>query len=84
MGNLEELDFSDFKDDYNMSEDLDMFGGCLGIIDEGVGLFVFKFSNLRKVNLFGNYLILDNFVVFFSEKCSNLEEIVLKNCIFVI
>lgn len=83
MGNLEELDLSDPKDDYNMSEDLDMSGGCLGITDEGVGLLASKLSNLRKVNLSGNYLISDNSVVSLSEKCPNLEEIVLKNCTFV-
>uniref|UniRef100_A0A7C8ZBF2 F-box/LRR-repeat protein 15-like leucin rich repeat domain-containing protein n=1 Tax=Opuntia streptacantha TaxID=393608 RepID=A0A7C8ZBF2_OPUST len=83
MGNLEELDLSDPVDDYNVSGDLDIAGGCLGITDDGVDLLASKLCNLRKVNLSGNYMISDKSVMSLAEKCLNLEEIVVKNCTFV-
>lgn len=83
MCNLEELDVSDPKDDYCVNGDLEFTGGGLGITDDGIGMLASKLSKLRKVNLSGNYFISDKSVVNLSEKCLNLEEIVVKNCTFV-
>ncbi|KMT06388.1 hypothetical protein BVRB_7g160670 [Beta vulgaris subsp. vulgaris] len=83
MTNLEELDVSDPKDDYDLSGDVEIIGGGLGITDDGVDLVASSLSKLRKINLSGNYFVSDKSVVSLSEKCSNLEEIVVNNCTFV-
>uniref|UniRef100_A0A803L761 F-box/LRR-repeat protein 15-like leucin rich repeat domain-containing protein n=1 Tax=Chenopodium quinoa TaxID=63459 RepID=A0A803L761_CHEQI len=85
IANLEELDVSDPKDDYCVTGDgdMDVSGGGLGITDDGIDLIASKLTKLRKVNLSGNYFVSDKSVISLSEKCLNLEEIVVKNCTFV-
>ncbi|KAL2936170.1 F-box/LRR-repeat protein 4 [Bienertia sinuspersici] len=83
MTNLEELDVSDPKDDYCVNGDMEINDGGLGITDDGVDLLACNLSNLRKVNLSGNYFISDKSIISLTEKSSNLEEIIVKNCTFV-
>ncbi|KAK9690475.1 hypothetical protein RND81_09G130100 [Saponaria officinalis] len=82
MINLEELDLSEPRDDYDMNDVMDISGG-LGITDYGVDLIASNLSNLKKVNLSGNYFISDKSVVSLAEKCPFLEDILVKNCTFV-
>ncbi|GMH03608.1 hypothetical protein Nepgr_005447 [Nepenthes gracilis] len=81
MPNLEALDLSEPRDDYN---EMDLGGcGALGITDDGIALLASKLGNLRTINLSGNYLISDKSVASLCENCGNLEEIVVKNCNFI-
>ncbi|GAB4850045.1 hypothetical protein Ancab_029343 [Ancistrocladus abbreviatus] len=82
LPNLEVLDLSEPKDDYNVI-DVDSCGGSLGITDEGIALLASKLSNLRKINLSGNCLVSDKSVMSLSENCGNLEELVVKDCNFI-
>ncbi|KAH9621258.1 hypothetical protein KSS87_004369 [Heliosperma pusillum] len=82
MINLEELDVSDPRDDYNVDDVMNTSDG-LGITDNGVDLIASNLSSLRKVNLSGNYFVSDKSVVSLVEKCRNLEEIMMKNCTFI-
>ena len=81
--NLEELDVSNPKDDYCVTGVSGGGGAALGITDEGVDLIASKLPHLRKVNLSSNYFISDKSLINLSEKCLNLEEIIVKNCNFV-
>ncbi|KAL9238560.1 hypothetical protein vseg_012962 [Gypsophila vaccaria] len=80
MVNLEELDVSDPRDEYDSSNG---GSGGAGITDYGVEVIAGSLVNLRKVNLSGNYFVSDKSVVSLVEKCDNLEDIVVKNCTFV-
>ncbi|CAO2817973.1 unnamed protein product [Amaranthus hypochondriacus] len=82
MTNLEDLDVSEPNDDCYVG-DVEIVGGGLGITDDGIDLLASKLTNLRKVNLSGNYFISDKSVISLVDKCNNLEEIAVRNCTFV-